>query len=207
MEKVLLKSMFGYAFAAVTAYCAWILIARYLDERNPIKPEHEGFWYTAQWISTMALLYAWLTHDIANFAVFLPRQVPWDVNLFLSGVIVIGMAYMFWNQGARIRQIVKEKKHTTYVRSATLIDAFYFFVLVVFKYWPIFGKLPLSTTWVFVGLLCGRELAIASMSNGSYKVKSVFPVVRKDFLRLLLGLAVSVLLILCIQHFAPLLEG
>ena len=38
----------------------------------------------------------------------------------------------------------------------------------------------MSTTWVFVGLLCGRELAMATMT-GKEKFKIVFPLVTKDF--------------------------
>ena len=59
------------------------------------------------------------------------------------------------------------------------------------------NNIPMSTTWVFVGLLCGRELAIAASSGR--KVKKVFPMVVKDFLKMLLGLAVSVLIILLVH--------
>ena len=38
----------------------------------------------------------------------------------------------------------------------------------------------MSTTWVFVGLLCGRELAIASMVQ-DYKLKYVFQLLVKTF--------------------------
>ena len=55
-----------------------------------------------------------------------------------------------------------------------------------------FKDIPMSTTWVFVGLLCGREFAIATVSNGAYKLKHVFPIVGKDFLKMMLGLFVSV---------------
>ena len=41
------------------------------------------------------------------------------------------------------------------------------------------NDLPMSTTWVFVGLLCGRELAISTM-NKEYKFKYVFPLIGKD---------------------------
>jgi hypothetical protein len=57
----------------------------------------------------------------------------------------------------------------------------------------------MSTTWVFVGLLCGREFAIASVSNGSYKLKHVFPIVGKDFLKMMLGLIVSVGIVIAIH--------
>jgi hypothetical protein len=57
----------------------------------------------------------------------------------------------------------------------------------------------MSTTWVFVGLLCGRELAIASM-NKDYKFKYVFPLIGKDFLKMIFGLSVSVGIVLAIYY-------
>jgi hypothetical protein len=59
------------------------------------------------------------------------------------------------------------------------------------------NNIPMSTTWVFVGLLCGRELAIATTYGR--KIKRVFPMIVKDFLKMLLGLAVSVVIIVMIQ--------
>jgi hypothetical protein len=44
------------------------------------------------------------------------------------------------------------------IRVATLIDAIYAFLLFVFKEW---NSLPMSTTWVFVGLMGGRAIGHA----------------------------------------------
>ena len=55
----------------------------------------------------------------------------------------------------------------------------------------------MSTTWVFVGLLCGRELAISTM-NKEYKFKYVFPLIGKDFIKMVFGLSVSVGIVLAI---------
>ena len=57
----------------------------------------------------------------------------------------------------------------------------------------------MSTTWVFVGLLCGRELAIATM-NKDYKLRYVFPLIGKDFLKMIFGLSVSVGIVLTIHY-------
>jgi tetrahydromethanopterin S-methyltransferase subunit B len=51
----------------------------------------------------------------------------------------------------------------------------------------------MSTTWVFVGLLAGRELAIALLSHNRL-VKDVLKIVLKDGGKLLTGLVVSVIL-------------
>ena len=58
----------------------------------------------------------------------------------------------------------------------------------------------MSTTWVFVGLLCGRELAISTMSNGSYSLKNVFPIVGRDFMKMMIGLGASLGIVLAIHY-------
>ena len=57
----------------------------------------------------------------------------------------------------------------------------------------------MSTTWVFVGLLAGRELAISTIME-NYKFKYVFPIVAKDFSKMMLGLGVSVAIVLIIHN-------
>ena len=52
----------GYAVAGVFAYVLWILIARWLDERNdPVKEEHKKCWRIGQWITTGFLWFTWLS--------------------------------------------------------------------------------------------------------------------------------------------------
>ena len=56
----------------------------------------------------------------------------------------------------------------------------------------------MSTTWVFIGLLTGRELAIASFTK-KRKFRSVFPLVGKDFFKMMIGLAASVGIVILIH--------
>ena len=116
---------------------------------------------------------------------------------FLAGVIVMlvmMLGFIFYEQGGKIQQIVIEKTTTSYVRSATIIDGVYAFILLYLKQ---MNNIPMSTTWVFVGLLCGRELAIATRADR--KIKKVFPVVVKAFMKIMMGLCVSVILVLLVQ--------
>jgi len=43
-----------------------------------------------------------------------------------------------------------------------MVDGVYFVILVIFKEW---SKIPMSTTWVFIGLLAGRQMAIRSIGR------------------------------------------
>jgi len=196
LEKMLMKSMMGYAVAAVAAYAIWIVVSRLLDEAKPVKEEHKNRWRIAQWVTTGFLWFTWLSHDMANIAVFLPREIPWDLMILISVVFVVGLGYMFREGGGKIQNIVIEKHNTRYVRSATIIDAVYWLILFFFKE---INDIPMSTTWVFVGLLCGRELAMATMT-GKHKFKTVFPMVTRDFFKMMIGLGASVGVVLMIHY-------
>ena len=195
LEKMLMKSIMGYTIAAVSAYVIWYVISKLLDESNPVAEGQKKYWIVAQWITTGFLWYTWLSHDMANIAVFLPRQVPVEMMVAISVIFVFGLFWMFRENGGRIQQVVVSKHNTRYVRSATLIDLFYFLILWVFKEMK---DIPMSTTWVFIGLLTGRELAIASFTQKA-KFKTVFPLVGRDFFKMMIGLAASVAIVVLIH--------
>jgi phosphate/sulfate permease len=187
LEKMLVKSIMGYAIAAIVAYVAWIGISKFLNEKYDVV-KYPKAWRVGQWFTTGFLWYTWLSHDMANIAVFLPRQLPVEMLLFIMLLLSGLLFYVFYEKGGKIQKIVLNKRGTRFVRSATIIDFFYAFVLLYFK---MYNDIPMSTTWVFVGLLCGRELAIASMVQ-DYKLRYVFPIIGKDFLKMIVGLLVSV---------------
>jgi phosphate/sulfate permease len=195
LEKVLIKSVIGYALAAVIAYVLWIVISRYINEKfDEVKnPER---WRVFQWLTTGFLWYTWLSHDMANIAVFLPRDLPFVMLLAVMGLLTFLLFYIFYEKGGRIQKIVLEKTGTRFVRSETIIDGVYAFILLYFKF---YNDIPMSTTWVFVGLLCGRELAIATVVS-DYKLGYVFPIIGKDFLKMIMGLLVSVAIVLAIHY-------
>jgi len=198
LEKVLLKSALGYLVAAAAAYVIWLAVSKYWETKADIPQSHDKWWRVAQWCTTGWLWYTWLSHDMANIAVFLPREVPVDVMIYISFIFVAGLAYMFYEKGGKIQEVVLSKTNTSYVRSATLVDLIYSIILWYFKG---YNSIPMSTTWVFVGLLAGRELAFASMNN-KYKFKTVFPLVGRDFFKMMIGLALSVVIVLAIHGFA-----
>ena len=196
LEKMLVKSMMGYAVAAVAAYAIWIGVTKILDENKPVKEEHKKYWRIGQWFTTGFLWWTWLSHDMANIAVFLPREIPVDLMIGISIVFVAGLWYMFREGGGKIQNIVLEKHNTRYVRSATIIDGVYWLILFFFKE---LNDIPMSTTWVFVGLLCGRELAMATVT-GKHKFKTVFPLITRDFIKMMIGLGASVGVVLTIHY-------
>ena len=198
LEKMLLKSVVGYGLAAVAAYICWIAISKIINEKfDEVTTGWKiAFWRNAVWVSSAYLWAAWLSHDVANIAVYLPRQLDITLLLIVVTYFTILLFYIFYIQGGPIQKVVLDKTGTRYARSATIINTIYAAVLYYFKE---LNDLPMSTTWVFVGLLCGRELAISTM-NKEYKFKYVFPLIGKDFVKMIFGLSVSVGIVLAIHY-------
>jgi len=199
LGKIIIKSAVGYGLAAISAYLIWTLLSKVLNERTKVPENKKNFWRRFQWISTGFLWFMWLSHDIANVFVFLPRGD--DISfLALTGIIaflVIALAHLFATNGGKIQEIVLSKSGTRFVRSACLVDLFYALILWYFKY---YNDLPMSTTWVFIGLLSGRELAVHRIFNEDKKIKVIFPMLVGDFLKIMLGLALSVALVVIIVY-------
>ena len=198
LEKMLMKSVVGYGLAAVAAYVCWIGISKFINEKFDEITTHWkiAFWRNAVWVTSAFLWATWLTHDVANIAVYLPRQL--DVSLLAIVLIYFSILlfYIFYIHGGPIQKVILDKTGTRYARSATIINVVYSFILYYFRE---LNDLPMSTTWVFVGLLCGRELAISTM-NKEYKFKYVFPLIGKDFIKMIFGLSVSVGIVLAIHY-------
>lgn len=198
LEKMLMKSIIGYSLAATLAFCIWMVLARIINERDKISNKNQKkYWLYAQWVTTGFLWYTWLSHDLANVAVFLPRVVSLPLMIAISIILVSILAIMFYENGGNIQKIVLEKTGTSYVRSATIIDFVYAIILVVFKE---YNQIPMSTTWVFIGLLCGREVAISTVIK-KRDSKYIFPMIAKDFIKMVSGLLISVGLVLAVHGF------
>jgi phosphate/sulfate permease len=194
LEKILLKSAMGYAISAVTAYVLWCVLSKLLNEKKKVSKKNKFRWKAAQWIATCFLWHQWLAHDIANVAVFLPRGEALPIWMFLGFILIltIGLAHLFYVRGGKIQKTVLSKSGTRFTRSATIIDFVYAMILWYFKH---YNDIPMSTTWVFVGLLCGRELAIYRQFSSKKGLKVVFPMLLADFLKMMIGLALSIVLV------------
>lgn len=206
MEKMLLKSLLGYGVSFTFAFGLWYAISHFLDESKKIDNKYNTHWRIAQWVTTGWLWSTWLKHDIANIFVFLPRDIGVNCAILISVVIVASLGIMFYQRGGKIQEIVLEKTNTRYVRSATLIDFAYCFVLYFFKE---LNNVPMSTTFIFIGMLGGRELAIwskfgyAHITYTDRHKKGIFPFLFKDILRLALGVAISITIV----YFAYFMKG
>ena len=185
--KMVKKSVTGYVVASIVAFLLWTIVARHV-KKNPqwwnIVPP---VWGKLQVVSTSFLWITWLMHDTANECVFLPREISVSLLLLYLTTTFTLLGVIFYLRGGKIQQVVQRKSEVINLKQVTIIDFVYGSLLFVFK---VVNPIPMSTTWLFVGMLAGREIAMTQTLKK--KQREGFVGVGWDFVRLVIGLVISV---------------
>lgn len=188
---VTLKSVSGYIIAFAVAIAVYLAVGplmkrRFVGKAHPL-------WSVAQWGSAGFLWSVWLMQDAANIAVYLPRSLSGLQFAAFAGVIFVGLGILMWKGGEKVQEVVDEKADVVDIRSATVINFIYAIILYVFK---VVSQVPMSTTWVFVGLLAGREIAMAVRKAGSEDRTIGFAarLVAKDLIYVTIGFIVALVI-------------
>lgn len=189
------KSITGYFLAFFLAIAFWFLFSDKL--RKAFKGKPKPYWTVFQWITSGSLWALWIMQDAANIAVFLPRQLNIFEFLAFSMTVFLGLGILFYLRGDKIQKIVDEKTDVVDVRPATVIDLFYTMILIVFTW---INTVPMSTTWVFLGLLGGRELGM-SLNSGKHgsSLKSAWRMIIKDASLAIIGLFISIVIAVAVN--------
>lgn len=196
------KSISGYLVAFTAAIVLYLAISKLIEKRfieNPITDKETKIWTVLQWCSTGFLWSQWLIQDFANIYVYLPRELDiW--SMIFSLVVILGLlAYIIASRGGAIQSIIKTKTNTVDIRSATIIDFVYGIVLFYFKE---LNNVPMSTTWVFIGILAGREIALNLVLRRNEARAKMFKSLGMDLAKVMLGLAVSIALVFAVKFLA-----
>ena len=200
------KSVMGYIIAFSAGMAIFVAISRLTEKyfiENPLQEKHRYKWLIAQWCSTGFLWSQWLTQDLANIYVYLRGGMTltgFEFGISLM-ILLLLLGYIFYNKGGAVQDVVRSKTNTADIRSATFVDLIYGIILYIFKedYFGLWGgKLPMSTTWIFVGLLAGRELAMRIRLEGRIG-SDTLRMLLGDLLKIFIGLLVSVVLVFIIK--------
>ncbi len=192
LTSMLTQSFLGYISAFMVSMLLYSLITKNIEKQfsETSNQKQETYWTVLQWCSTAFLWSQWLIQDLANIFAYLPRQLNLSWLIFALAIMLILHAIIFYRSGGTIQQIVTNKTNTYDIRSATIIDFIYGLILFLFKE---YSKIPMSTTWVFIGLLAGREIAISSQLE-IRPMKDTGIIIINDGVKALIGLGISVIL-------------
>jgi hypothetical protein len=192
ITSVVLKSWSGYILAFIISFLVWYLsynaIRKYFKSRK-----FSNYWVAVQWIVSGSLWATWVMQDGANIAVYLPRDQSVGQFSIFALTIFFGLGLLFYLRGDKIQGVVSEKTRVSDIRAATLIDLSYV-ILLIYKLF--ISTVPMSTTWVFLGIIGGREIAISlsRKKKGNKHKKKAVKMIGKDFLYAMIGLLVSIIL-------------
>jgi hypothetical protein len=194
---ILGESLTGYVVAFILSLGIWILgynlIRKFFKQRKSA-----SWWIPLQWGISGVLWAVWLMQDAANIAVYLPRQINLMELVAVLTLLTIGLGILMFQRGDKIQDIVNEKSRIEDIRAATLIDFSYAGMLIYKMY---VSPFPLSTTWVFLGIIGGREIAISIMRKkaGITHKQKAFLMIFKDISYAIFGLLVSLAMAISIN--------
>lgn len=161
------------------------------------------YWVITQWATTGYLWSVWLIQDFANIFVFLPRELSAVQGFTAMGVILVFLAITFANAGGPVQRILRTKTNVIDIRSATIIDFFYASLLFFFKE---LSDIPMSTTWVFLGLIAGREYGFA-LTRASTRLTMAVIDTAEDVAKAFVGIVISIDLALGLPLIAQQVAG
>ncbi len=141
-----------------------------------------------QWLASGWLWSQWLIQDMANVFIYLPRRLGGGVMALALVVLCLGVSLLLAENGGAIQQIVRRKSGLGSPSASAALSLVYGLILALLARR---SSDPLSTTWVFLGLLAGRELALQLMPQAR-PLPAVVVDLGRDLALASLGLAVSV---------------
>lgn len=192
ISSMVFKSLSGYGLAFMLSFIIWYFgyyfIKKYFKSRKTSK-----VWTIVQWTVSGSLWATWVMQDGANIAVYLPRQQTPLQFIIFALTIFIGLGLIFYLRGDKIQRIVSEKVRISDVRAATLID-FSYVLLLIYKLF--ISTVPMSTTWVFLGVIGGREIAVslARRKKGKKHKMKAARMIFRDLAYATTGLLISIAL-------------
>jgi hypothetical protein len=131
----------------------------------------------------------WLQQEMSSIAIYMRRSLNvYELLLTLVAVTTFLALVAYW-RGEKVQTIVEQKYNTKNLNECCLIDFSYGCVLAYFKH---INKLPMSTTWAFLGLLGGREVGIALTDFTCDRLTHAVFLLSKDLIMAGIGLGISI---------------
>jgi len=142
--------------------------------------------------------------------VFLPRRLELFPMAICTLVLCVGLCVLVASGGGPIQAVLRSKTNTADLRSATVID-FFFGLCLLYK--AFLSTFPLSTTWVFLGLIGGREIALRIKEQEFEETFTnqdsggIVRIIGSDLWKAFIGVVVSLVIAVSIQPLVQILSG
>lgn len=192
---MLTKTILGYIMGITTSFLLWEYLVKVYGKNLFLFEENGNFWRNVQWASSGLLFISWLTSGISNLVIFLPRvfNVYNLVLLLMLGLTML--AFTIYNRGGPIEEIVSHKSGMDNLKITSITNILYAVILLGVIH---SSKVPMSTSWVFIGILAGQEMAFIALKGGKKltlkeKYKAASKSLIRDFVLASLGILMSLI--------------
>ncbi len=197
------KTITSYFLAFIVSFFIWSFI--YKNFINKIKNTSEDLnrlWNIAEYITTALVWMAWNILSICVFVVFVDRQFN-IYELIIFNMIIIFILYLLINNsGGKIEKIIKEKRDSNNKKTVTIFNLIFAIILLYLQF---FSNVPLTTTWVFLGLLAGKELAMTYVESSLFasgrNMKASIAKIIVDLNKAIVGIVFSLIFVKVVLFF------
>ena len=197
------SSIGGYLLAFVAACLAYGLGLRAVEhtflKQSQGTKSSKRLWIPLQWCTTGALWCLWLVQDLANVFIYLPRELDGPTMAGSTVLICVGLCVLIGRGGGPVQSIVQNKSNCSDLRAATLIDLVFAGCLLIRA---CLSPFPISTTWIFLGLLAGREVVL-QFDDLNRSLTSI----GRDLAKALVGVVVSIGVVVGLEPLQQLIQN
>jgi hypothetical protein len=159
-----------------------------------------SLWNQLQLASTILLVINWLCFSISNITVFLPRKLSLHDFLLFMFILLYTLASVLSNKSNKMQEILLSKSGANNLKINVLINMLFSAVLFIFK---VINNVSIATTFVFLGILAGKEIAIASSEMDIFgrNYKRTILTILRDINKCIFGVGVSLAFVTLINFF------
>lgn len=199
IKTMVIKAFINYFLAFAISFIFWNIL--YVEFKKILKNKNNHqFWMIIEYISIGILWCCWLNTCVSSFMVFLPPKLDLKhlILLLIVGSVVISIITIF-RPNDKMEQIIEEKTDVKNIMSSVLFNILHSVVLLLLK---LNSEVPIPTSWIFTGLLDGRELGIVTKKSNSFsdsKYKLCLKKITRDLCFNTIGIIISLLFVKIIK--------
>ena len=207
IESMINKTSVSYFLSLVISLMVYnFLYTKYKDLISNDKENTSKTWIIAEYVSTGILWFSWLSISLCNFVVFLPREFSLLDIILLSIIGLSTIYYILITRGGEIQKIITQKSDVKNIKTAVIFNTLFAFMLLFIQH---INNVPITSTWMFLGVLAGREIAISINTfsiRGALKYKNCLLKIWRDLFSAILGIVFSLVFVYIFNYIINLIN-
>ena len=166
IHSMITKTSVSYFISFLISLIMWRFIYTKYKHYIEVKKEKNisKTWFVLEFLSTGIVWSVWIILSACNFVVFLPRVFELKELILVIFIGVVSIYLILLDNGGKIQEIVDEKSDIN-IKSSVIFNFLFSFTMLFIQY---VSKIPITSTWMFLGILAGRELAITVSKTGVF---------------------------------------